>query len=183
MKGENLRKDQRIAAQIAVVFKRGRSTWSQATSDVSFRGLFVVTTSPPPLRSLVQMRVTLPSHTFETHAMVVHVKASEDGGAAGVGLQFWGFSGPDRLQWDAFVRRLLVEKSLEKPPARTRIPSAQGLPRLEDEIPADTSSLSGVRRSPSVTNETGGDASQGSDRDSGGEFGELSFFAQGRERR
>lgn len=172
MKGENLRKDQRVAAQIAVVFKRGRSTWSETTSDVSFRGLFVVTTSPPPLRSLVQMRVSLPSHTFETHAMVVHVQTIESGGPAGVGLQFWGFSGPDRVQWDAFVRRLMSER----PPVRTRFPSAQGLPRLEDEVPTDAASVSGVRRSPSFTNEgTTGDAAD--------EFGELSFFGQRRERR
>ena len=159
MASENLRKDQRVAAKIAVVFKRGRATWSLTTSDVSFRGLFVLTETPPPLRSLVQMRVTLPEgRTFETHAMVVHV-LDDAGDGAGVGLQFWGFAGPNRLAWDAFVRGLSAERQAPK-----------SLPEPQEDVTEPTT-ISGVRASPSVTNEIEG------------EFGELSFFSQRGDRR
>jgi hypothetical protein len=75
------------------------------TRDVSYRGLFLETQSPPALRSLVRLKVTLPSHTFECHAMAVHVGEGAD--EQGVGLQFWGLSGPDRKAWDDFVRKLM----------------------------------------------------------------------------
>jgi len=103
---ENLRREVRFGAKLAVVIHRGRSTFSVETSDVSFRGLFLRTPDPLPLRSLVRLRVTLPStRTIEVHAMVVHVV---EGG--GVGLQFWGLSGKDRHAWDEFVRRLVPPK-------------------------------------------------------------------------
>ncbi len=107
---ENLRREVRFPARVPVSIHRAKSVVSAETSDVSFRGLFLETKDPLPLRSLVRLRVMLPSgRTIEVHAMVVHVV---EGG--GVGLQFWGLSGKDRQAWDAYVGKLV-------PPARPKV--------------------------------------------------------------
>lgn len=103
---ENHRRDTRVEVRLPVVVLRGKLALALETRDMSYRGLFVCTQEPPALRSLVRLRVSLPTRTFETHAMVVHVVE----GAAhetGVGLQFWGLSGPDRKAWDDVVRQLM----------------------------------------------------------------------------
>ena len=104
---ENLRRDARIEADVPVEVVRGRETRACETLDVSFRGLFLKTTDPPALRSLVRLRVALPSRTIEAHAMAVHVVDGAAGHPCGVGLQFWGFAGDARHAWDAFIRDLV----------------------------------------------------------------------------
>lgn len=101
--GENMRREARFDVRMPVEIFRGKIAHSLETSDVSFKGLFVKTNNPPPLRSLVRLRVNLPGRSFEAHAMVVHVVA-ESGQQNGMGLQFWGLSGSDRGAWDDFVR-------------------------------------------------------------------------------
>lgn len=101
--GENMRREARFDVRMPVELYRGKISHSLETSDVSFKGLFVKTNDPPPLRSLVRLRVNLPGRSFEAHAMVVHVVA-ESGAQNGMGLQFWGLSGSDRGAWDDFVR-------------------------------------------------------------------------------
>jgi PilZ domain-containing protein len=113
MSTENLRREARVDVRVPVVVYRGRSPVALETSDVSFKGLFVRTTDPPALRSLVRLKVALFDREFEAHAMAVHVVGANDtqeGGEVhepGVGLQFWGLSGPDRTAWDDFVRGLV----------------------------------------------------------------------------
>lgn len=110
---------------------RGRTSMPLATTDVSFRGLFVRTSDPPPLRSLVRLRVVLPAQTIEAHAMVVHVVGPEGDHEAGVGLQFWGFSGAERAAWDEYVRELVAAKRnavKRGPPAMPVTPDAPFTP-------------------------------------------------------
>ena len=113
MTTENLRREARVDVRVPVVVYRGKSPVSLETSDVSFKGLFVRTMDPPALRSLVKLKVALFDREFEAHAMAVHVvKPSDVADGAdprepGVGLQFWGLSGPDRTAWDDFVRGLV----------------------------------------------------------------------------
>ena len=113
MTSENMRREARVEVRVPVVVYRGKSPVSLETGDVSFKGLFVRTTDPPPLRSLVRLRVALFDREFEAHAMAVHVvmpgQLGEGGEPheAGVGLQFWGLSGSDRTAWDDFVRGLV----------------------------------------------------------------------------
>ena len=80
------------------------------TSDVSFRGLFVPTTIAPALRSLVRIRMTLGVRIIDTHAMVIHIRTDPDERVVGIGLQFWGLTGTERIGWDAFVNGLLTTK-------------------------------------------------------------------------
>jgi hypothetical protein len=111
---ENLRREARVDVRVPVTVFRGKKPIELETSDVSFKGLFVCTNDPPPLRSLVKLRVALVGREFEAHAMAVHVVlpahpegAVVEGHRPGVGLQFWGLSGPDRTAWDDFVRGLV----------------------------------------------------------------------------
>ncbi|MCW5837775.1 MAG: PilZ domain-containing protein [Labilithrix sp.] len=109
----NLRREARVEARVRVSVVRGRRTFALETSDVSFKGLFLVTDEPPAVRSLMRLRVTLPLREIEAHAMAVHVARADDGGderGAGVGVQFWGLAGPDRVAWDDFVRELIQAK-------------------------------------------------------------------------
>ena len=101
MPTKNLRRDPRVGIRVPVELVRGRAALPAEARDVSYRGLFVATAAPPPLRSLVRLRVALPQRTLEVHAMVVHVTDE------GAGLQLWAVSGVDRADWDAFVRELL----------------------------------------------------------------------------
>lgn len=112
---ENMRRETRVEAKVPVVIHRGRTTVAVETSDISFRGLFVCTTTPPPLRSLVRLRISLPRHEFDAHAMVVHVVERGER-EAGIGMQFWGLAGPDRNAWDEYVRSVVATKraSLKK---------------------------------------------------------------------
>jgi hypothetical protein len=107
MTTENMRREARVEVRVPVVIYRGRKALSAETSDVSFKGLFVRTVDPPPLRSLVRLQVALLDRSFEAHAMAVHVVPAGDEREAGVGLQFWGLAGSDRAAWDSFVRELV----------------------------------------------------------------------------
>jgi hypothetical protein len=137
MTNENMRREARYDVRMPVVVHRGRVVNCLETFDVSFKGLFVCTSDPPPLRSLVRLTVTLGERSFEVHAMAVHVVRAADGARpAGVGLQFWGLSGPDRAAWDDFVRGLM--------PARAPAPRAPGFP-LTPMTPVTPMTPSGVR--------------------------------------
>lgn len=126
---ENLRREARVDARIKVTVVRGRRMISLETSDVSFKGLFLRTDDPPPVRSLMRLRVALPLREIEAHAMAVHVSATNDaseGRTAGVGVQFWGLAGPDRVAWDDFVRELIHAKraAMKKPADLAKVPDS-----------------------------------------------------------
>lgn len=141
---ENLRREARVDAKIKVVVVRGRRQLTLETSDVSFKGLFLKTSEPPPIRSLMRLRVSLPLREIEAHAMAVHVATEEDlneaaaeGGPSiattrgpGVGVQFWGLAGPDRVAWDDFVRDLIQKKraATKKPSGRMQAMKAASTP-------------------------------------------------------
>ena len=127
MTNENLRREARVEVRVPVTVYRGKKPLELETFDVSFKGLFVCTNDPPPLRSLVKLRVALLGREFEAHAMAVHVVRPAEVCAtsaanghrahrAGVGLQFWGLSGEDRKAWDDFVRSLVHARRGPVPP-------------------------------------------------------------------
>ena len=137
MTTENLRREARVDVRVPVTFYRGKKVVSLETSDVSFKGLFVRTADPPALRSLVRLKVALFDREFEAHAMAVHVVSDASDGddrVPGVGLQFWGLSGPDRTAWDDFVRGLVQAR---RAAAKAKAPDAVQ--------PASEATPSGVR--------------------------------------
>jgi hypothetical protein len=123
---QNLRREGRVEARVQVLVVRGRRTIPLETTDVSFKGLFLQTEEPPPVRSLVRLRVKLPHGDIEAHAMAVHVSGS------GVGVQFWGLAGPQRLAWDSFIQELLQVKrsnarKSDPPPPSADNPTPSGI--------------------------------------------------------
>jgi Tfp pilus assembly protein PilZ len=86
---------------------RGAREVPLLTGDVGYRGLFLRTDDPPPLRQLLQVKLKLPPGDEELtlHAMAVFVvPAGASTGAPGVGLQLYAVSGEARQQWERFVR-------------------------------------------------------------------------------
>jgi uncharacterized protein (TIGR02266 family) len=77
------------------------------SADVSYRGLFLATHDPPPLRQLIRIETLLPPGAvrFATHGMVVHVVAPGEAGlhGPGFGVQFYGM-GDQRRAWEAFIQ-------------------------------------------------------------------------------
>jgi hypothetical protein len=144
---DNQRREGRVEAKIQVMVVRGKRTIPLETADVSFKGLFLQTDEPPPVRSLVRLRVRLPTGDIEAHAMAVHVSASEPGntgaGRGGVGVQFWGLSGPDRVAWDGFIQDLLQAKRAAEKSAKDAIPPSGEAPTF-----AADSTPSGIRIAP-----------------------------------
>lgn len=130
MNNENLRREARVGVRVPVTVYRAKKPLDLETADVSFKGLFVCTNDPPPLRSLVKLRVALVGREFEAHAMAVHVVLPAHGEGVthqpGVGLQFWGLSGQDRMAWDDFVRGLVHVRRGPAPPPPDA-PSASGV--------------------------------------------------------
>lgn len=135
MHQENQRREARVETEVPAWILRGKAETALITSDVSFKGMFIRTTQPPALRSLIRLRVALPDQMFEAHAMVVHV-ASAPEHDAGVGLQFWGLSGSARKAWDDFVQGLVQAR---------RAPAKSPLIIQTPPHPAGSEPVSGVR--------------------------------------
>lgn len=136
----NLRREARLGARIKVLAVRGRTSEPLETTDVSFKGLFLRTDNPPPLRSLVRLKVSLPSRDIEAHAMVVHVSGEsapslEAARERGCGLQFWGLAGPDRNAWDEFIRYLMTHEKKPKGESGVRITAASSASDAASEPP------------------------------------------------
>ena len=79
--------------------------------DASYRGLFLRMDSPPPLRELVKLRVTLPGkREVEMHAVVVRV-VGERRGEMGVGLRFFALNGTERAEWESYIHDVVVARA------------------------------------------------------------------------
>jgi Tfp pilus assembly protein PilZ len=133
------RRDRRYRFELPVVLIRGGREVPLLTADVSFRGLFLRTDDPPPLRQLLQVRARLPPENDEirVHAMAVFVaRPGTPGRAPGVGLQLYALGDGDRQRWERFVQWVAKTHpgSLEAPvrpdagapdPVKRRFPRVQ----------------------------------------------------------
>ncbi|MBX3219782.1 MAG: PilZ domain-containing protein [Labilithrix sp.] len=119
------RREARYPARIvARVVRRGQSI-ELLTNDVSFRGVFLRTDSPPALRQLMKVELLLPSGPVVSgHAMVVHVtnrpegQPKGEGAVPGAGVQFWGPITHAR-EWEQFVHQLKVRERAGMAAAKT----------------------------------------------------------------
>jgi Tfp pilus assembly protein PilZ len=105
--GDEKRRDKRYRYQVPAVLSRGTRDLSLLTGDVGYRGLFLRTDDPPPLRQLLQVKLRLPPGNDElaVHAMAVFVvPGGTVGRAPGVGLQLYALSGEARQRWERFVQ-------------------------------------------------------------------------------
>jgi Tfp pilus assembly protein PilZ len=120
LNGVEKRRDRRYRYQMPAVLVRGTREATLLTGDVGYRGLFLRTDDPPPLRQLLQVKLKLPpgDDALTVHAMAVFVvPAGAVGRAPGVGLQLYAVTGETRQQWERFVRWVAKThpESLEAP--------------------------------------------------------------------
>ena len=120
------RREPRFPARIVARISRRNQLVELLTHDVSFRGVFVRTDSPPVLRQLVKLELVLPpphKGVVSGHAMVVHVLPREEGRAKGegpvpgVGLQFWGAI-ENAKEWELFIHDLKQRERQGNPAAK-----------------------------------------------------------------
>ena len=122
------RRDKRYPARLAIRTRVAGRLKDLVSADVSFRGLFVATSEPFPLRQLIRIETILPPSAvrFATHGMVVRVVApgepSEHG--PGFGIQFYGM-GDERRLWEAYLQ-YVQKNALALPDRRDSRPPPAG---------------------------------------------------------
>ena len=107
--GAEQRRDKRYPVKMPARLVQGHDIVHLLTEDVSFRGLFLRTDSPPRLRQLVRIEIDLPSKKqFSAHGMAVHVVEAPGtaGRVPGVGVQFYAVDREASAVWDEFVNSI-----------------------------------------------------------------------------
>lgn len=107
MSGVEKRRDIRYRVRLRAVILKGKDEAVVQTEDISYRGLFLRTDTPPAVRSLIRIKVTLPPNgpDVTVHGMVVHVvEPGDPSRVPGAGVQFWGtFDPAQKKLWDELV--------------------------------------------------------------------------------
>lgn len=136
--GSERRMETRFPYRTSVIVRMGKLERELYTEDVSFRGLFVRTDDPYPMRSLVHVSILVPGaeRLLDVNAMVVHrVPPSSAGGRVpGSGLQLYGVDREIRARWDALVAAV---RSLPVPAASVGAkpePVRRRFPRFQAEL-------------------------------------------------
>jgi PilZ domain len=127
------RRDRRYAVHMHGVIVTRKGEVPVLTGDVSFRGAFLQTASPPQLRQLVRLRLALPpeldaggrDREIVTTGMVAHVVAAGDPGgrAPGAGIEFYGLDGELRTRWERFIKSAQARLGDREEPAARRADS------------------------------------------------------------
>lgn len=114
--GHEKRRHDRFVVRLPVELAVGKKTSSGETVDVSFGGLFVHTSGPPPLRQLVKVGLRLPPKDTPISLMAMAVFVEEDSGRPdrGVGLQLFGLDPSSRERWETFVKHVRTLPRVEK---------------------------------------------------------------------
>ena len=107
------RRDVRTKVSPPAAIIRGRTAERVQVVDASYRGLLLRTVDPPPVWSLVRLRIDLPSRTLEAHAIAMRQMPRSDG-RWDVGLRFFALNGEDQREWESYVAWALT---LEMPKA------------------------------------------------------------------
>jgi len=101
------RREDRFPVRIPVTLRIGEQSLEYLTGDVSYRGLFVCTDSPPVLRQLIRIEAVLPPDDtkFMSHGMSVFTlhPDNNDERMPGVGIQYYAQSMSNRRTWETFV--------------------------------------------------------------------------------
>lgn len=108
----NQRMDERYPLEVSVDLCWNRHRARLQTADVSYRGLFLCTDTPPSLRQLVRLEILLSEgETLSLHAMAVHVVPPGDpmGRIAGVGVQFYAVDRASASRWGRYIDQVRRE--------------------------------------------------------------------------
>ncbi len=127
------RRDKRYRTDLTIRTRLNGRPAELEIEDVSFRGMFIVSQQPLPVRGLIKIEATLPPNgtSFATHGMVVYVVPPGDPSrhTPGAGVQFYGM-GDERRAWEAYIQHL--QRSTEAQPDRRSI---QGITPLPEQAP------------------------------------------------
>lgn len=109
MADQERRKYTRYDCALQVALQGAGKVIELNTANVSHHGAFIITDSPPDLRSLVKLSFHVPGgELVDIMAMVAHHTSltTEEGELPGMGVNFFAMSGAAKTQWETFVSRL-----------------------------------------------------------------------------
>jgi hypothetical protein len=111
------RRDRRYRFELPATILSRRDAVTAVTENVSYRGVFLLTTAKVAKRELIRVRFSLPNDGGEivANAMVVYVVGANDadGRPQGLGLQFYGLDGQPRARWEKLVASVREQSSDE----------------------------------------------------------------------
>jgi hypothetical protein len=120
------RRDARYQSRFPAEVVFGKKRLALYTEDLSYRGVFLRTDTPPALRQLVKVRLVIPfaGRALEMHGMTVHVVEHENdvGRVPGIGIQFYGLDRETRDAWEATVRHVADRAPLAPDQSRFHVP-------------------------------------------------------------
>lgn len=123
----NGRRDSRFEARFPTQVTFGKRRLSLLTEDLSYRGVFLRTDTPPSLRQLVRVRIVVPfvGRGLDMHGMTVHVVEHENAGGRvpGIGIQFYGLDRDTREAWETTVRHIAATAPLAADQSPFTLPS------------------------------------------------------------
>ncbi len=127
--GRENRRDPRVDVQLDVFLQTARGEDRYVTKDISYRGIFVVTPNPYPLRKLVRFRASLDGSDVQMVGLVAHrvnsMDADERGTQPGMGVTLFSVGKSTREEWRDYVR---AQYELD-PEARRQV-ELEEMPRL-----------------------------------------------------
>jgi len=147
MTSENARREPRIDLDLDVTLKLPEGDAQYAVGDASFRGVFLRTADPLPLRKLVRFRTTLPGddEPLQMMGLVAHhispAEAEELDRDPGMGIHLFSVGEQTHRRWRRFVRERYEEdpearqefKRLEFPHVVAHLPSNEELETYFDD--------------------------------------------------
>jgi len=117
------RKAIRYILHIPVDVSLGRRQMRLLTEDISYQGVFLRTDTPPPLRHLLLLSISIPNQAepLHLHAMVLHIipPNNRGGRTPGVGCQFYAVSKNIRDKWYEYLQHVKEECIQEEPSSIT----------------------------------------------------------------
>lgn len=127
--GRENRRDPRVNVQLEVYLQTARGEDPYVTKDIAYRGIFVVTPNPFPLRKLVRFRADLDGENVQMMGLVAHrvnsMDAEERGTQPGMGVSLFSVGHSSRERWRSFVR-----EQYELDPEARRQVEMDEMPRL-----------------------------------------------------
>jgi len=127
------RRETRYPWKLHVTLRCGRTAHTLYTSDVSYRGIFLCTDSPPLLHQLIAIEAALPPDNtiFLSHGMSVFAldeSRKEKHRVPGAGIRFYAQSENDRESWNRFV--LYVRENISENDMRVAQTARRRYPRM-----------------------------------------------------
>lgn len=114
------RREQRYNVKLKAILFKGGTQIQTLTEDISFKGVFLRTDSPPALRQLVKIALILPpeGREIKAHGMVANnsLPGNAEGHVPGAGIQFYGMDGGTKEVWENFVAQIQRHASEPTPP-------------------------------------------------------------------